>query len=141
MVISALADQNPSSTESNTNTQSNFVFDVPALIGKNIDSIRTTLGNPKDNPMDLTGEQLKLGAKEWSNEWGKNGYSLTVTFNPTTRMVKDFFVGTNTSAEDKNPLLLVPLANLDQSSKDYEIEPVKQLKNPNLYTGIIITPR
>jgi len=138
-IIGSMLNQ-PDTTPGNSNTQTQqYVFDIPALAGKNIDEVRTVLGDSGNKYLDPTSLQLEMGATEWSNQWDKDGYTLLVTFHPVTRVVKDFFIASTTPAEDKNPLLLAPLVNIDAKSKNYTIKPVKQLKNPSLYTGIIIT--
>src|SRR3990167_2749822 len=49
-------------------TKENYTFDVPSLIGKNIDQIRSMLGTPKDGSLTEPNEaQSKLRVDEWDN--------------------------------------------------------------------------
>lgn len=69
------------------------VFDIPSLLGKNVDQIKATLGSPLDDN-EPTAQQLEFGAEEWQKEFKKSGYTLLVTYNPRTRVVLDFFMPT-----------------------------------------------
>jgi hypothetical protein len=141
-VVGSALDQPETATPNNQETSQQSIFDTPSLFGKNIDEIRAVLGDPADkDSMDMTKEQLASGSSEWWNSWEKGQYTLTIAFHPTTRVVKDFFIGATTSAEEKDSYLLLPVANLSKTNSKYTIKPVKQIKNPSLYTGIIITPR
>src|SRR3989344_2325622 len=84
---------NPTTTTNNTPTKTETPattptpinsFDIPSLLGKNID--------------EPTAEQLKLGAGEWDNSYKKGDQELLVTFNPTTRKIVDFFLSGDNKA-------------------------------------------
>jgi hypothetical protein len=119
------------------------IFDVPALLGKNVDEIEQTLGESEkingvvDEPTDL---QLELGTTEWDRTWKKGGYELLVTYNVKTRQVKDFFIPLQSggSASDINQLLRV--GNLQKGAPEYTIKSVEALNEANTFTGIIVTP-
>lgn len=115
-----------------------YIFDIPALLGKNIDEIRKILGQPLDNHMtEPTAEQSKLmgGSGEWDNPYKKDDQELLITFNFKTRKVIDYFL----SGDDKTKLLKV--GNLKETDPRYTIEPVKELKNPSAITGVKIVPK
>ena len=48
-----------------------FVFDVPSLMGKNIDEIKKDLDSYKKKSLEPTSDQMKLGVKEWEVEFEK----------------------------------------------------------------------
>lgn len=113
-----------------------YIFDIPALLGKNMDEIRKMFGQPLDKDMaEPTAEQSKGGSGEWDNSYKKDGQELLITFNFKTRKVIDYFL----SGDDKTKLLKA--GNLNENDPRYTIEPVKQLKNPTAITGIKIVPK
>jgi len=118
------------------------VFDVEALYGKNIDEIRTILGEPSEgkwtNPTTL---QIELGTKEWNNTFEKDKYQLFVTYDVGNKKVIDFFIGTNdASGATKDIKKLEQILNI-QNSTNFIIEPVKVIGDPSEYTGIKVIPK
>ncbi|MCX6812781.1 MAG: hypothetical protein NTW79_04190 [Candidatus Berkelbacteria bacterium] len=131
-------------TETPTTTPApKFIFDVPSLVGKNIDEVRTVLGSPADKTMtEPTKEQLSLGAAEWDNTFQKDGNDLLVTFDPTTRKIIDFFISTDDASgktQDKNHLL--EMGNLKENASNYKVDYVKTLKDSTSFTGVKATPK
>lgn len=113
-----------------------YSFDMPSLLGKNIDEIRIVLGAPLDeNLTEPTAEQLKLGVDEWDNSYKKDRQELLVTFNPSTRKIVDFFLSGDNKAK------LIEAGNLKENDSSYTLEQVKQLKNPSAITGIKVIPK
>ena len=127
----------PSKTETPVATPTpSYSFDIPSLLGKNIDEVRLVLGAPLDKDLtEPTAEQLKLGADEWDNSYKKGDQELLVTFNPSTRKIVDFFLSGDNKAK------LIEAGNLKENDSSYTIEQVKQLKNPSAITGIKIVPK
>ena len=118
-----------------------FVFDIPSLIGKNIDEIKKDLDSYKKKSLEPTSDQIKLGVKEWDVEFEKDGKSLLVTYDIATKRVKDFFISSDDPSgktKDKNHLL--ELGNLKENDSRYKIEFVKTLKDPSSFTGVKISP-
>jgi len=116
------------------------IFDLNSLYGKNIDEIVGILGKP-ENDSEPTELQIQIGTKEWDKTFQKGGYELLVTYYVDTRKVKDFFVPTNDSSgatKDTQTLKYVSGVN---NSNNYIVSPVKAIKDPTIYTGIIITPK
>jgi hypothetical protein len=113
------------------------VFDVPALIGKNVDQVKAVLGATKikDEPTQL---QLDMGTDEWSNTITKDGVDLLVTYHPKTRKVVDFFISASVVEGDQETLYKV--ANVKPGASNYRLEFVKANTRPGLYTGLKITP-
>jgi hypothetical protein len=113
------------------------VFDVPSLFDKNIDEVKQVLGTPK-NDTELTELQMQ-GSDEWSKEFNKDGYTLTVTYRAKSRLVTDFFVSATDeiyNSGDKTKML--KLTNTQEGNKSYSVEFVKALKDPSKFTGILI---
>lgn len=122
-----------------TTTQQAAVFDVPTLVGKNIDEVRTELGTPTDKDAEPTAQQMQFGTTEWYNSFDKDGRSLLVTFNPSTRQITDFFISATNDATNTQSLLAV--GNLTENDPRYSVEFVKALQNPSEYTGVKVVPR
>jgi len=122
--------------------ESKVVFDIPSLIGKDINEVMSILGTPTDT-LQPTKLQIEVGVDEWDCSYEKKGYYLLVTYYIATNKVKDFFLSVNPGSgnldisKDYKPLL--EIGNLDETSTDkYFIKPV-QTRVEKQYTGIIIT--
>lgn len=59
------------------------IFDVPALIGKNIDEIRNVLGKPMYDEIEPSNQKEET----FENDFEKNGEILTAYFNTKTRKI------------------------------------------------------
>lgn len=117
-----------------SNKQAKMIFDVPSLLGKNVDQVKTILGNPASDA-EPTKQQLSMGVNEWDKEFQKDGESLLITYNPKTRQVIDFFI----SGVNKNDVLTI--GNLKDGDSRYALEFVKSLKNPAEITGVKVTKK
>ena len=117
-----------------------YVFDVPSLVGKNIDGVKTVLGSSIDK--EPTQQQMNLGIDEWSLTFRKDGKELLVTYNPKTKKIIDFFISTDDpSGKTKDKNHLMELGNLKESDPNYKLEFVKALKDSLSYTGVKAIPR
>ncbi len=128
----------PTPTKQAQQTPQSF-FDVPSLVGKDLNGVTAVLGNPQG--IDVTDEQIKLGTKKWDKTFVKNGKELLVTYNISDGKVIDFFISTDDPsgfAQDKKHLL--ELGNLQENDPKYKIEFVKALKRPTTFTGIKVIP-
>ncbi len=116
------------------------VFDVPSLVGKNVDQIRKILGNPVDKDIEPTKLQLEMMGQEvtWYNSFKKEGVDLLVTYDAKTRKVVDFFIS---DLGDQDKIRLLAAGNLKNGDPAYVLEFVKALKDPTTYTGVKITPK
>jgi hypothetical protein len=117
-------------------------FDVPTLIGKNIDEIKAVLGTPQQDT-EPNAQQIKSGVTEWEKQYTKDGKGLLVTYSVATKEVIDFFITTDKT--DKEGLTtdkqhLLDIGNFKEGDANYKIEFVKALKNPSAYTGVKATP-
>ena len=133
--------QEPQETET-IQTEIQPIYDVPSLIGKNIDEIRTILGKPSDNEIEPSKLQMKMGFDSWENSFEKDGRTLLVTFNPQNREVVDFFIETNDpSGSTSDYSNLLQICNLTNGESNYSIEPVPTIKDNSQYTGIRIVAK
>lgn len=115
------------------------VFDIPALLGKNIGALKQALGTPSDDT-EPTAAQLELGTDTWEKSWTKGEYSLMATYDVKTKKVIDLFLGADSDAafkrfEDTNNILAA--GNLSRSNNQYSVEFVRARNGPG-YTGAIV---
>jgi len=123
------------------NPSDSIKFDVPSLIGKNMNEIVAILGTPNKDNSELTPAQLELGATEWSKSYEKDGRELLITYNIETGSVIDFFIpSTDKETENNDKKGLLAIGNLKENSQTYSIEFVKLISNPSKFTGVKITP-
>jgi len=117
------------------------VFDVPALISKDIDQVKTVLGKPEGTDDEPTNQQLAAGVTEWEKSFKRDTTTLLVTYNPKTRKVIDFFVSTSHGkTADITPLL--ELVNVDRTEPNgIDAEAVPMLANKQLFTGVKLVQR
>lgn len=118
-------------------SEQKVVFDVPSLFNKNIDEVKSVLWAPK-NDTELTELQMK-GSDEWSKEFEKEGYTLTVTYRAKSRLVTNFFVSANDEIyENRDKVKLLQLTNTKENASEYSVEFVKAMKDATRFTGILI---
>jgi len=123
------------------NPSDSIKFDVPSLIGKNINEIVLVLGTPDKYNTEPTEAQLELGTTEWEKSYEKDGRELLITYNIKTGSVIDFFISaTDREIEDNNKVGLLTVGNLQENNSSYSVKFVKQLTNPSKFTGVTITP-
>lgn len=116
-------------------TQQAYVFDVPSLIGMDVDGVKTALGTPTDDS-EPTAEQM-AGTSEWWKEFKHNGETLLVTYNPHNRVVIDFFISAKGESSKKT---LLETGNLKENDSRYRIEFVSALNDSSIFTGVKIIP-
>ena len=132
----------PSIVDSSVNP--NAAFNVSAMIGADIDSVRKILGKSMSEP-----EPNDASMEEWSNLFYKSSNlyktkpSLLVTFYPNTRKVKNYFLSAsvlpNEVTTDIAPLL--ELCNVTKTDPRYTITAVPVVGAKSVYTGILITAK
>lgn len=94
------------------------VYDIPYLLGKNIDEVRKVLGKPLENPPDPSKPQKRL----FENNYDKEGQSLLIYFDPTTRKIESFHIVSSIGYDSVKTVLKI--GNLDfKNTNDYWIEP------------------
>jgi len=115
-----------------------YAFDIPSLLGQDIDALKQTLGTPTEDT-EPTAAQLQFGTDTWEKSWTKGEYDLMATYDVKTKKVVDLFLSTNTDAafesfEDTDNILKV--GNLKENDSRYGVEFVKA--NKGGYTGAIV---
>ncbi|OGH15917.1 MAG: hypothetical protein A2869_00330 [Candidatus Levybacteria bacterium RIFCSPHIGHO2_01_FULL_40_58] len=117
-----------------------YVFNVPSLVGKDLDGVISVLGTPEGQ--DPTAEQIRLGAKEWDKTFVKDGKELMATYTISDRKIVDFFISSeDPSGATKDKSYLLEIGNLNENDSRYKVEFVKTLKDPSLFTGVKIMPQ
>ena len=126
-------------TPEKATTEVLVVFDIPQLLGKNIDEVRSLLGKPIDEEIEPSKIQMDMEFDSWDNSFEKSGKTLTVTFNPKTRKVLDFFIGTDDpSGLTSDYTDLIKMGNMYGNADKFSIEPVIALRDRTKFTGIKI---
>lgn len=113
-------------------------FDVPTLIGKSLPQVQLELGKPA---VALSVPSGYEGA-DWEMTWVKDGKRLMVTYNLKTSQVIDFFIPTDDpSGATKDKERLLAIGNLKTNDARYQIEFVKAIADPSVYTGVNVIPK
>jgi hypothetical protein len=117
------------------------IVDMPALVGRNIDQLRRTLGAPKETRaqaigLEPTAAQMKATrGRDWINTFERNGTTILVTFDAGTRKVRDLvLVGNDGDA-------LLRDANLSLTSTEYLVLPVMSPGNSTELIGMRVVAR
>lgn len=105
------------------------VFDIPSLLGKDIDGVKKALGTLSSDT-EPTKQQLSMGITEWEKSYDKDGKSLLITYDAKTRKVKDYFI----SGTEKNDLLTI--GGVREEETNYTVKFVKSIKDPSTITGM-----
>lgn len=117
-------------------------FDIPRLVGKDVDGIIKDLGIPWDN-WEPTTDDIKSGVKVWDKSWksGDGKTFLVINYLISNRKVISFFIYTKESAQGtKNKRHLLLAGKLREDSPYYRTKFVPAKDDPALFTGITITP-
>jgi len=112
------------------------LFNVPALVGSNIDEIVTTLGKPTFYP------KPKDNAKSYC-EYNKDEWRLSIRYYPNTRKVIDFSISsTAVGAEYKNLEDILRVGNLNSVAFGYTVKPGSDVyASPGTYTDVTVIPK
>ncbi len=93
-------------------------FDIPSLIGKNIDQVRKVLGRSEDTSPDPS----RPSVKGYTNHYHKNGQHLLIHFDPHTRKITRFYIHLYVPYDNLEDVMKV--GNLDSiETMNYIIEP------------------
>lgn len=117
-------------------------FDVPSLIGKDLDAVIKQLGEPQYN-WEPTSKDLQDGAKTWDKQWRNKESSifLLAEYRIADRQILNFFVFTKESAHGTNNReSLLQAANVKEQSSSYRVEFVSGKDEPQLFTGVLVVP-
>ena len=114
------------------------VFDVPSLMGKDIDQVKSALGAPVSDR-----EVLKNNGDDTnSKNWRKDNTALLVAFHKNTRHIENFFVSCDTLSgmcDDEEHLL--QMGGLQRNDSRYHVEFMPTGLVTGRYTGVMATPR
>ena len=111
-------------------------FDLPKLAGKNIIQVKKILGKPSDETKP-TSAQIRQDVPG-TFYYKKNGFELQIDYNAKTNAIIEYFITSENSKADYK--IYIKACNLVNPGK-YTLKPVPLIKDPNLYTGVIITPK
>ena len=115
-------------------------FDVPALLGMNADQIARPLLSQSIRPdHDATPRESAAGVTEALYTYWRDTTALEVSYDPTTLRVNSYFIKTK-SGHTSDYTSLLKLANVSQFDKRLRIEPIASVSNPQLFTGVKLTP-
>jgi hypothetical protein len=117
--------------QKNATPNTAFTYDIPALIGKNIDQadkeLPVTIGNTPEPPNN----QSEPGGTKWHRIYMKDKHALIIDFNSITRKVIHFVL------DGDNMEKTLRVGNLSKNDAKYKIE---QLSDDAGMLGIRITP-
>jgi hypothetical protein len=130
-------DSKPQALPQETRTQ--VQFDIPNLIGKNMDEIESLFG--KEISQEPNEYQIN-SVTEWSKEFKKDEYVLVVTYDYKTRIIKDFFVpASEETYQNKDKKYMMEITNTTMNDSLYDISFIDSMKDPGYITGILISPK
>ncbi len=113
-------------------------FDIPSLVGKNIDEIESVIGKA-ERTFEPTELQEENGPISSEKTFVKDGDDLMISYDKQTRIVVDFFISTDdASGASSDKAHLLEIGNLTQNAPTYSVEFVPAIKDPSVYTGVIV---
>jgi len=93
-------------------------YNIPYLLGRNIDEVRKILDNPLESPAD----PLSSKKESYDNIYKKDGQTLLISYNLRNRKISSFFIVS--SVEYENVKDIMKVGNLDSlETKAYLAEP------------------
>jgi hypothetical protein len=115
------------------------VFDVPSLLGKNIDEVQDVLGSPT---LYFEPKENQLINGEWDMTFKKDNFDLFVTYDYNTKIVKDFFVSANDEIyENRDKDQMMRITNTRKRDDRYSVSFIPAMQDASRFTGILITPK
>jgi hypothetical protein len=141
---SATSTTTPSATNGTTAPAPLSSFNIPSLIGKNIDEVEAVIGGAV-NTWEPTAEQVSLSTPVVplaTKNFRKGKTELSIDYDAKTRKVSTLFIATDDpsgATVDKQRLLFMGLVH--EGAMTYTIEFVPSLKDPSSFTGVIVTPQ
>lgn len=134
LVILLLAVTGCDSEASKVKQTSHVIFDIPALIGKNIDEVHKILGKPTDSDPDPP-KHKEIG--NYSCFYDIDNQTLGISYDPYTRIVKSFQIFSAQEYDNVNALL--KLGNLHaMENLDYRVEVNHPIFTRNFRSIIVI---
>lgn len=139
LILSTAGNETKNDTVIETQTTSiKPVFNIPELVGKNLNELIVLLGTPTQDsePTQLQSDMFT----NWEKAWVKDGYFILATYDIKTKKIVDLFLGTDNEASFetfKNTENILNIGNISTSSNSYSVNFVKAL-NADGYTGAIV---
>jgi len=130
--IVTLPQDKKAATNSTQNTV--LVYDIPKLIGKNIDDVTRILGVPSEE------DAPNLTQNELERRFLKKGYTLVVTYDTISRRISGFLIpATEHSGSTKNCAYLFRAGNLSHNDARYSVDSLA-MAQPGRYGSIVVSP-
>lgn len=127
----------PAIKSETTSVATEPIFDIPAIIGQDIDQVRAILG-PGEISYQATPLQIKRGDITSSVEYTKDGYSLSIDYYDNTSKVESMMYGPESeNVNDYHDILKA--GNLREDDKRYLIKPMPVLGKSGWYASVKIT--
>jgi len=118
--------------QKNVDPNTAFTYDIPALIGKNIDQADKELGVTIGSTPEPPNNQSEPGGTKWHRIYMEDKHALIINFNAFTREVISYVL------EGDNKETLLEVGNLSENDAKYKIE---QLNDEIGMLGIKIIPQ
>jgi len=113
------------------------VFDIPALLGKNVDQVEATLGPAVASA--TTPPPADAAVEEARKTFQKDDHTLVVTYTPHNKEVTKFALGSGDGAsplKDENKAQFLRIGNLKTDDPRYTVNYVESEDKPFYYTGV-----
>lgn len=146
MNSSRSASSAPSESTGTSNIPVVSRFNVPPLIGKNIDEVESAIGGggavytwePTALQISMSAPDVPLATKNFR----KGKTELSIDYDAKTRIVSSLFIGTDDpSGVTKDKRRLLSMGTLLEGATSYTVKFVPNLKDPSSFTGIIVKPQ
>ena len=110
-----------------------IAFDIPALLGKNIDAITQILGKPSE------ADASNMSADELERRYTKKGYRLVINYDKKNRQVAGFFLSApEPQGETNDCSKILEAGNLNPTSASYAIDTLRS-ERKGYFTGVVVT--
>ncbi|MCK5122879.1 MAG: hypothetical protein KAQ87_01910 [Candidatus Pacebacteria bacterium] len=119
------------------------IFDIPALLDKNISYFASAFGKPVNENPEPTDVAIQTNVDTWVKVFEKDGYAISVTYNIDSNKVTKIFLSKGTydmpleetwiKQEETSKILTV--GNLSKDAKNYYIRFFWPIQDKNMYTG------
>ncbi len=132
-----------STTSVPSNPVSAPIYDIPSLIGLDLNGVQRVLGSspPKGLTEEIKHNMIYSQHYDWDCEWDKGGFTLDVNYDTRTNQVIDFFLTEDTGSGLTNGTSrLISAGNLANTSSHYKLEFVAATGHPDEYTGVVVKP-
>lgn len=112
-------------------------FDIPALIGRNIDQVAAALGNGDgNNEREMASQGEDAATWSWTNS---DGHGLMAVYRISTRRVTSFLLDSPVGPTQDTDYLYA-LGNLQRLATSYSSLPIPAADEPGYFTGVKVTP-